>query len=107
MNSYIQKGERIPFTAGANYEANDIVEMNDRAGVVCGDVDSGDEGQLLLEGVVELPKADLAMAFGEGVYGEETSNVVTTSSSGAKKLGLCIETSPTGTATVKVRLGAW
>lgn len=63
--SYIQKGDVIDYTAGADISAGDLVLMNHIIGVALTDIANGATGAVAIEGVFVLPKVSAAV-FGVG-----------------------------------------
>jgi len=107
MKNYKGEGESVSFTAGASYDAGDVVVLGDRAAVVAGDVASGSVGQADLEGVYELAKEAVAMSVGDKLYWDANAENVTKTSSGNKAIGHAHETVASGVAVIDVNLGAF
>lgn len=108
MKNYVQSGEYLEFTAGANYSSGDLVEIGSLHGVCVTDVVSGDKGSLCMEGVFTLPKqtgasSDACTEFGPVYF--KTGKVTGNSDSGANKLvGYSMTAANQAATTVNVRL---
>lgn len=80
MKNYIQPGNTLGFIATAALSSGQPTVIGSHFGVVCNDVANGEEGQLALTGVFELPKvaADNATQFEKAYWDESESKVTTT-----------------------------
>lgn len=67
-NNYIQPGEVIDYTAGANITSGSVVAMGNILGVALTDIASGATGSVQITGVFEVPKVSAAViAQGESL----------------------------------------
>ncbi len=109
MKNFKAEGNVLTATAGADYDSGDGVVIGDRAGVVCHDVVSGNEMEVMIEGVVELAKTNVAMNIGEKLYWDAADgNVQKTADSGTNKpMGWAAETAASGVTVINVKLGAY
>lgn len=63
---FVQVGDTIDYTAGADISAGDLVVMNHIVGIALTDIANGDTGAVAIEGVFEgVPKVSAAV-FGVG-----------------------------------------
>jgi predicted RecA/RadA family phage recombinase len=108
MKNFIQNGEYIDFTAGAEVASGALVQVGDLHGVSVTAVANGGQGSLAMSGVFRLPKlvaaAGDATTVGGPVY-FSAGSVSGTDSSGTRKLcGYALEAAAQATTTVLVRL---
>lgn len=88
MNNFKQPGDRITITAGGALTSNQGLLTNDTFGVVAETVASGEEVEVAVKGVYELPKeAPLVIAQGANVYWNNGSSEVTTTAGGNTLIG--------------------
>jgi len=59
--NYIQPGEVIDFTAGADISSSDVVVVGNLIGVAIADIANGSVGAVSIEGVWSLPKVSAAV----------------------------------------------
>ena len=59
--NYIQPGEVIDYTAGANITSGSVVAMGNILGVALADIASGSVGPVQITGVFEVPKVSAAV----------------------------------------------
>jgi predicted RecA/RadA family phage recombinase len=108
MKNYVQDGKYIDFTAAADVDSGELVQVGSLHGVSVTDVANGAKGSLAMEGVFTLPKlvaaAGDAVALGGPVY-FSAGSVSGTDSSGTRKLvGYAMAAAAQAVATVQVRL---
>jgi predicted RecA/RadA family phage recombinase len=104
---YVQEGESIDYTPGANVNAGDVIVQGELIGVAKLDIVSGKLGALAVAGVFDFAKATgggTAIAIGVNVYWDDTNNVATTTSAGNKLLGKTVRAAADADTTVRVRL---
>lgn len=66
--NYVQEGDVIQYTAGANITAGSLVVMGNTLGVALKDIANGATGSVAIEGVFTLPKvAGAVIAQGESL----------------------------------------
>jgi predicted RecA/RadA family phage recombinase len=64
--NFVQRGDVVNYTAGANIAAGDLVVMGHTIGVALTDIANGATGAVAIEGVFTLPKVSAAVfAVGE------------------------------------------
>lgn len=87
---FIQEGDAIDHTPGADVAAGDVVVQGELVGVAVRDIQANALGALAVAGVFDFPKeAGAAVTFstGDNVYWDDTNDVaVTTDGAGANKL---------------------
>lgn len=108
MKNYIQEGEFIEITAGADVAAGDLVEFGQLHGVAVAGIANGEKGIIALEGVFTLPKltaaAGDACTAGGKVY-FSAGKVTGTDASGTRLLvGHSLEAANQAATTAVVRL---
>lgn len=110
MKNFVQNGDVITFTAGADVASGELVEYGSLYGISSGVVANGATGELVLKGVFEVPKtagAGTAIAAGGPAYydASEGAQVNGDDESGANTLcGYAIEAAADGAATAKIKL---
>lgn len=107
MKNFVQKGDVVTLTApaGGVVGGNGYL-LGALFGVAEGDAVAADTFSLQTVGVVELPKAAVAVAEGALVYWDNTAKNVTTTATSNKLIGHCalLGGSLAGDATTFVRL---
>lgn len=109
MKNFIQNGDYIDITAGADIESGELVQVGNLHGVAVTDIANGEEGVIALRGVYELPKqtgaaGDAVAAAGDPVY-FKTKKVTGDDDSGDNLLvGYALEAALQAAETVKVLL---
>jgi len=78
--TYWQRGETLDYTNGTNdaIEANTIMPLGTRLGVIGTPMQPGEKGTIAVTGVFEMPKDGGAIGAGETVYYDDTADAVTT-----------------------------
>lgn len=106
MNNYIQRGETLTLTPGANVAAGAGYMFGTTLfGVATSAVASGAAGEFQVAGVVELAKTSaLEIAVGDLVYWVPGSSVVNKTTSSQRAVGVAVELAANPSATVKVLL---
>jgi predicted RecA/RadA family phage recombinase len=104
MKNYVQPGERIAFTAGADVASGGVVVIGTLVGVSVGAVANGAQGQAVIEGVFSLPKLTGVLTAGAVVYWNAAGPGVTTSSTGNTRAGVVIAAATTAATTALVKL---
>ncbi len=104
---FVQRGEAIDYTPGADVAAGDVVVQGDLVGVTKRDIKANVLGALAVTGVFDFTKATgggTAITAGALVYWADGANQATTTSAGNKLLGKCVKAAADADATVRVRL---
>lgn len=114
MKNYIQPGNTITVTAPGNLTGGDGYLIGQLFGVIAGDVQTGDDMDLVTVGVFDLKKPPGAIfTVGAPVYWEQASqraksgNDEDSNSAGDNEalIGVCVAAAGVGEATVRVKLG--
>jgi predicted RecA/RadA family phage recombinase len=109
MTKYIQTGDAVDYTPGANVSAGDVVVQGELVGVAKLDIKTGKLGALAVTGLFDFPKATgagTAIAAGTRVYWDVAEQVAKADSeAGANKgLGKTVKAAADADALVRVRL---
>jgi predicted RecA/RadA family phage recombinase len=93
----VQNGRRITYTAGADISSGDVVVVGNLVCVAMVDIANGDEGELAVSEVYNLPKLDAAViGQGETVAfdvsaGEVDDNAITPAAGDITNFGIAWE----------------
>jgi predicted RecA/RadA family phage recombinase len=106
---FIQEGDAIDYTPGADVAAGVVVVLSDLVGVTKRDIKANKLGALAVTGVFDLAKeagGGVTFAIGDKVYWDDANDVaVATDSAGANKLfGKAVAAAADGDSTVRARL---
>lgn len=104
MKNFHSKGDILTLTPTADGASGDIVIVGALVGIALSDHVSGTPTPLQMEGVVEVPKAAVAVAEGVLLYAT-AAKVVTTAASGNTAIGHAASAALSGAATVLCKLG--
>jgi len=108
MKNFVQNGDYIEFTAGADVTSGQLVQVGDLHGVSMTAVANGAKGILALKGVFTLPKlvaaAGDATTAGGPVYFSSGSVSGSDSSGTRKKVGHALAVAAQAATTVQVLL---
>jgi len=109
MKNYVQNGDFITFTAAADVDSGELVQVGSLFGVAVTDVANGAEGTLALKGVFTLPKlvadpGDAVTAAGDPVYFSGGSVTGDDDTGNNPLCGYALEAAAKATATVNVKL---
>ena len=108
--NYIQAGEVIDYTAGADISSGDVVVVGNLVGVAITDIADGEVGAVGISGVWELPKVSAAViGAGETVNydvsaGEFDDNAATPATGDLTGGCVAVEAAGNGDTTVKVKI---
>lgn len=87
----IQKGEVVDYTAGDTVSVGEVISLTDRVGVACDNAEAGDVISLELSGVFEIGATEAdAIAFGDLLYFDADTRLVTTDDTKGVKAGIAI-----------------
>ena len=102
--TYWQRGESLDYVNSGDkvIEANTIVSLGTRIGVVGTDINPKEKGSLHVTGVYEIAKDSGAITMGAAVYFNGTA--ITTSSSGATPAGYAAADASADAEVVLVKL---
>lgn len=106
---YIQTGDAVDYTPGANVSAGEVVVQGQLVGVAKLDIQTGKLGALAVTGLFDFPKATGAgtgIAAGTRVYWDVAEQVAKADSeAGAnKEIGKTVKAAADADALVRVRL---
>jgi len=109
MANFIQDGDSIDYTPGADVAAGAVVVQNDLIGVAKRPIAANTLGSLAVSGIFDFPKATgggTAIAAGVSVYWDAgDGQAKTDSETGTNKfLGKTVKAAADADATVRVRL---
>lgn len=107
MNNYIQDGDVLTLTPGADVAAG-VGYLFGTAlfGVAVADVANGAAGAFQTEGVVEIAKTSaLAISVGDRLYWDATNKCVNKTATAQKGVGIAVADAANPSATVTMKLG--
>ena len=104
MRNWIQPGDTVTVVAPVAVTSGDGLLVGALFGVAISTAAIGANVEMLTEGVVDLPKAAVAITQGAKVYWDNTAKNVTTTSAGNTLIGCAIVAVTVGDGTVRVRL---
>ena len=104
MKNYVQPGDTVTVVVPVAVNSGDGLLVGTLFGVVLSSAAIGANVEMLTEGVVDLPKAAVAITQGAKVYWDNTAKNVTTTSAGNTLIGCAIVAAAVGDSTVRVRL---
>jgi predicted RecA/RadA family phage recombinase len=105
MKNYVQKGENLTIPAPYNVTSGGGVKSGLIFGVASGDALSGADVDVVTVGVFDLPKVSTdVFAVGSVAYWNDTSKLITSTASGAVKVGVTTEAVGSPSGSVNVRL---
>ena len=109
MRNFVQEGDTLTLTPGANVAAGvGFLFGTSLFGVASNDVLSGQPGEFITEGVVEIAKTSaLAISTGTRVYWVPGSSVVNATASGQQCVGIAVADAANPSPTVNVKLGSY
>ncbi|MEO5364473.1 MAG: DUF2190 family protein [Magnetococcus sp. DMHC-8] len=104
MRNFIQPGDTVTVNAPVAVSSGDGLLVGALFGVVLSTAAVNTNVEMLTEGVVDLPKAAVAITQGAKVYWDNTAKTVTTTSAGNTLIGCAILAAAVGDSTARVRL---
>lgn len=105
MKNYVQKGDVVDVTVGADIASGVALKVGSLFGVTQKAAKSGETVGLVREGVFDLPYGVAATAaVGDLIYWDDTGKTVTKTSSGNTKVGICMKAAASADATMRVLL---
>lgn len=104
MNNYIQGGDIVTVVAPATLTSGSGFIVGALFGVASSDAASGDDVEMVVEGVVDLPKAAVAITQGAKLYWDNTAKNLTTTATGNTLVGCAIVAAAGGDSTVRMLL---
>ena len=108
--TFIQNGDAIDYTPGADVAAGQVVVLSDLIGIAKTAISANVLGALAVEGVFDVAKeggAAVTFAIGDLAYWDDTNKfAVTTDGAGANKLlGKAVKAAADADTLVRVRIG--
>lgn len=104
MKNWIQPGDIVTVVAPAAVNSGDGLMVGTLFGVAISTAASGDSLEMVTEGVVDLPKAAVAITQGAKVYWDNAAKNVTTTVGTNTLVGCALVAVAVGDATTRVRL---
>jgi predicted RecA/RadA family phage recombinase len=104
----IQSGARMTYAnaTGSDISSGDLVPVGATFGVAVGDIDNGDSGELIMEGVFEIPADDsAAISQGNPVYYVASTGEASPTAEDQKYIGIAWAAKAETGTTVKVKIG--
>lgn len=102
MATFIQDGDAVDYTPGADVAAGEVVVQGDLVGVAKTPIASGALGSLATRGVFDFAKAaGGAIAAGAVLYWDSSNGVATTTASGNKRIGKAVAAAAAADTTVR------
>ena len=107
--TYVQYGDAIDYTPGADVAVGQVVVLNDLIGIAKKAIPANTLGTLAVEGVFDVGKEDgaaVTFAIGDLVYWDDTNKfAVATDGAGANKLlGKAVKAAADADTLVRVRM---
>ncbi|MCB2218061.1 MAG: DUF2190 family protein [Desulfobulbaceae bacterium] len=107
--NYVQEGAVMPWTNGlsADVASGDVVLVGTRVGVALGDIADGEDGQLAIEGVWEVPKAaPLEISQGDLLYWDAADENFNKTATDNTLSGFAFAGAESAATTVLIKLNA-
>ena len=104
MKNYIQHGEVITITAGADITGGSMVVVGSLVGIAVRDIANGANGEVSLEGVYEVGKEADDIAIGAKLYYKSSTGTVTTTATSNTFAGYAFAAAGTAATTVQLKL---
>jgi predicted RecA/RadA family phage recombinase len=107
--NFVQTGRRMTYAnnTGDDIAAGDLVSVGATFGIAAVDIANGDEGELIMDGVFEVPAVDTAaIAQGNPVYHVAATGKASPTAEDQAFIGICWEAKSEPETTVKVKIGA-
>lgn len=104
---FVQPGEVIDYTAGANIASGQVVLMGARIGVALKAIANGETGPMQVTGVFNIAKLSTDnMAQGALLYWDNTNSRLTTTASGNTLAGFAAAAAGATTTSVNIKINA-
>lgn len=105
--NYIQPGNVIDYTAGANIVSGQAVLIGKRLGVALAAIANGATGSVQVTGVFSIAKLSTdVVAAGDLLYWDAGNSRLTTTTTSNTLAGYAVEAAGNGVATVKIKINA-
>ena len=107
MKNFVQNGQTIGYTAGANITSGQAILIGAMLGIAATDIANGSVGIMAVEGVYTITSlTGTAWAQGAQLYWDDTNKRVTNVASGNTACGKCLNTKASADATCLVKINA-
>lgn len=104
---FVQPGEVIDYTAGANIASGQVVLMGARIGVALKAIANGETGPMQVTGVFNIAKLSTDnIAQGALLYWDNTNSRLTTTASGNTLAGFAAAAAAATTTSVNIKINA-
>ena len=104
---FVQPGEVIDYTAGANIASGQVVLIGARIGVALKAIANGETGPMQVTGVFNIAKLSTDnMAQGALLYWDNTNSRLTTTASGNTLAGFAAAAAAATTTSVNIKINA-
>lgn len=104
---FVQPGDVIDYTAGANIVSGQVVLIGARIGVALQDIANGKVGSMAMTGVFTINKLSTdVVAAGALLYWDNSNSRLTVTSSGNTLAGFAVAAAGSGVATVNIKINA-
>lgn len=104
---FVQPGEVIDYTAGANIASGQVVLMGARIGVALKAIANGETGPMQVTGVFNIAKLSTDnMAQGALLYWDNTNSRLTTTASANTLAGFAAAAAGASTTSVNIKINA-
>lgn len=104
---FVQPGEVIDYTAGANIASGQVVLMGARIGVALKSIANGETGPMQVTGVFNIAKLSTDnMAQGALLYWDNTNSRLTTTASSNTLAGFAAAAAGASTTSVNIKINA-
>lgn len=104
---FVQPGDVIDYTAGANILSGQVVLIGARIGVALQDIANGKVGSMAMTGVFTINKLSTdVVAAGALLYWDNSNSRLTVTSSGNTLAGYAVAAAGSGVATVNIKINA-
>lgn len=105
MASIIGEGQSLDYTPGSAVASGDVVVLGSiGVGVADHDIPANALGAVVVDGLIEFPKATGAITAFAKVYWDATAKNVTTTATNNTLAGYAVAAAASGDATVRVKL---
>ena len=106
MNNYLQPGEVVQYTAGADIASGAVVPLTSRCGIALGDIANGATGSVALAGVYTVGKTTgQTWSIGQALYYVSGTAKLSTSASGNTPAGYAFAAAASDATTGELLLG--
>lgn len=104
---FVQPGDVIDYTAGANIASGQVVLMGVRIGVALAAIVSGATGPMQVTGVFSIAKLSTdVVGQGADLYWDNTNSRLTTTPTANTLAGYAVAASGSGATTVNIKINA-